>query len=144
LKEANDPARLTKVAFSNLDKVLYPELKITKARVIEHYIRIAPKMLDHLNQRPITLTRFPDGLDEQAFYEKVIHCLLLALTIIYLIAGLGITQYRTIEFLSLGLISKYLSFTVHGNLLGPFVVLLVLHVLIKPIKHVYKALKGST
>jgi hypothetical protein len=76
---------------------------------------------------------------EQAFYEKVIHWLLFALTIVYLITGLGITQYRIVEFWSLGLISKYLSFTVHENLLGPFVVLLVLHVLIRPMKRVYKA-----
>lgn len=70
MKEVHDPVRLTKVAFSNLDKVLYPELKITKAQVIEHYIRLAPKMLNQLDKRPITLTRFPDGLDGEGFYEK--------------------------------------------------------------------------
>jgi bifunctional non-homologous end joining protein LigD len=70
LKEVHDPVRLTKVAFTNLDKVLYPELKITKAQVIEHYIRMAPKMLDQLEKRPITLTRFPSGLNGEGFYEK--------------------------------------------------------------------------
>lgn len=64
------PRRLTKVEFTNLDKVLYPELKITKAQVIEHYIRMAPKMLDLLEKRPITLTRFPNGVDRESFYEK--------------------------------------------------------------------------
>lgn len=64
------PRRLTKVQFTNLDKILYPELKVTKAQIIEHYIRMAPKMLDLLEKRPITLTRFPNGVDAEGFYEK--------------------------------------------------------------------------
>ena len=55
---------------SNLDKILYPELKITKGQIIEYYIKIAPKMLDLLAQRPLVLTRFPDGIDKEGFYEK--------------------------------------------------------------------------
>jgi bifunctional non-homologous end joining protein LigD len=62
--------RLTKVEFTNLEKVLYPELKVTKAQVIEHYIRVAPKILRVLFNRPLTLTRFPDGVDRGGFYEK--------------------------------------------------------------------------
>lgn len=62
--------RLTKVEFSNLDKILYPELRITKAQVIEYYIKIAPKMLDLLAGRPTVMTRFPDGIDKEGFYEK--------------------------------------------------------------------------
>ena len=61
---------LTKVEFTNLGKVLYPELKITKAKVIEHYIKMAPKMLGFLAKRPIVLTRYPDGIDKEGFYEK--------------------------------------------------------------------------
>ncbi len=61
---------LTKVRFTNLDKVLYPELGITKAQVIEHYIRMAPRMLDILAGRPLSLTRFPDGVAKEGFYEK--------------------------------------------------------------------------
>jgi len=61
---------LTKVELSNLDKTLYPELKITKGQIIEYYIKIAPKMLDLLAQRPLVLTRFPDGIDKEGFYEK--------------------------------------------------------------------------
>jgi len=61
---------LTKVELSNLDKILYPELKITKGQIIEYYIKIAPKMLDLLAQRPLVLTRFPDGIDKEGFYEK--------------------------------------------------------------------------
>ena len=61
---------LTKVRFTNLDKILYPELGITKAQVIEHYIRMAPRMLDILAGRPLSLTRFPDGVAKEGFYEK--------------------------------------------------------------------------
>ena len=62
--------RLTKVQFSNLDKILYPELRITKAQVIEYYIKVAPKMLSLLTGRPIVMTRFPNGIDKEGFYEK--------------------------------------------------------------------------
>ena len=62
--------RLTKVEFSNLDKVLFPRLKITKAQVIEYYIKVAPRMLGFLADRPLVLTRYPNGVDEEGFYEK--------------------------------------------------------------------------
>ena len=62
--------RLTKVEFSNLDKILYPELRVTKAQVIEYCIKVAPKMLNLLTGRPIVMTRFPNGIDEEGFYEK--------------------------------------------------------------------------
>jgi len=62
--------RLTKVEFSNLDKILYPELRITKSQVIEYYIKVAPKMLNLLTGRPIVMTRFPNGIDKEGFYEK--------------------------------------------------------------------------
>jgi bifunctional non-homologous end joining protein LigD len=55
---------------SNLDKVLYPEAGFTKAQVIDYYIRIAPVLLPHLKNRPITLKRYPDGVDGFFFYEK--------------------------------------------------------------------------
>jgi bifunctional non-homologous end joining protein LigD len=64
-----DP-KLTKVEFTNLDKILFPQLKITKAQVIEYYIKIAPKMLVFLADRPLVLTRFPNGVDNKGFYEK--------------------------------------------------------------------------
>lgn len=62
--------KLTKVEFTNLDKILYPEAKVTKAQVIQYYIRMAPEMLDILKNRPIVLTRFPNGVDKEGFYEK--------------------------------------------------------------------------
>ena len=62
--------KLTKVEFTNLNKTIYPKPNITKAQVIEYYIKIAPKMLGHLAKRPLVLTRFPDGIDNEGFYEK--------------------------------------------------------------------------
>jgi bifunctional non-homologous end joining protein LigD len=62
--------RLTKVKFTNLDKILYPEPKITKAQVVEYYIKLAPKILGLLKDRPAVLNRFPDGVDKEGFYEK--------------------------------------------------------------------------
>jgi bifunctional non-homologous end joining protein LigD len=62
--------KLTKVEFTNLDKTIFPKLGIAKAQVIEYYIKIAPKMLGFLENRPLVLTRFPDGIDKEGFYEK--------------------------------------------------------------------------
>ncbi len=62
--------KLTRVEFTNLEKILFAKLKITKASLIEYYIKIAPKMLDFLENRPLVLTRFPDGIDQRGFYEK--------------------------------------------------------------------------
>ena len=55
---------------SNLDKVLFPEVSFTKAQVIDYYVRIAPVLLPHLSGRPVTFTRWPDGVEGQAFFEK--------------------------------------------------------------------------
>jgi bifunctional non-homologous end joining protein LigD len=55
---------------SNLDKVLYPQAGFAKAEVIDYYTRIAPAMLPHLAGRPITLKRFPNGVDGPFFFEK--------------------------------------------------------------------------
>ena len=62
--------KLTKVKFSNLDKILYPKLKITKAQFIEYYIKMAPKMLPFLEDRPLVLTRYPEGVEKEGFYAK--------------------------------------------------------------------------
>jgi bifunctional non-homologous end joining protein LigD len=55
---------------SNLDKVLYPAAGFTKAQVINYYRAIAPVMLPHLAGRPLTLRRFPNGVEGESFYEK--------------------------------------------------------------------------
>jgi bifunctional non-homologous end joining protein LigD len=63
---------LTKVNLKNLDKIFYPEIKVTKGQVVEYYIRMAPKMLPIIADRPLVLTRYPDGVDKDkvSFYEK--------------------------------------------------------------------------
>src|SRR3954467_13462678 len=55
---------------SNLDKVLYPHVGLTKAGIVDYYPRIAPPMLPHLHERPLTLVRFPNGVDAPSFFEK--------------------------------------------------------------------------
>jgi bifunctional non-homologous end joining protein LigD len=55
---------------SNLDKILYPEVGFTKAQVIDYYTRAAPVLLPHLAGRPLTLKRYPNGVEEGHFYEK--------------------------------------------------------------------------
>src|SRR6476660_9786120 len=59
-----------KLQVSNLDKVLYPKADFTKAHVIDYYIRIAPVPLPHLRDRPLTMKRYPNGVEGQFFYEK--------------------------------------------------------------------------
>jgi bifunctional non-homologous end joining protein LigD len=55
---------------SNLDKVLYPAAGFTKAHVLDYYVRIAAVMLPHLSGRPLTMLRYPDGVDGDRFFEK--------------------------------------------------------------------------
>ena len=55
---------------SNLDKVMYPATGFTKSHVIDYYTRIAPVLLDHLRDRPLTRIRYPNGVDEKFFFEK--------------------------------------------------------------------------
>jgi bifunctional non-homologous end joining protein LigD len=57
---------------SNPDKVLYPQEGYTKSDVIEYYSAIAPTILPYLRDRPLTLKRYPDGVEKPFFYEK--HC----------------------------------------------------------------------
>jgi bifunctional non-homologous end joining protein LigD len=59
-----------KLAVSNLNKVLYPKAGFTKGQVIDYYIRIAPVLLPHLKDRPLTMKRYPNGVDGEFFYEK--------------------------------------------------------------------------
>jgi len=68
----DDLSELTKVKLSNLDKILYPKDKVTKGQVIEYYIKMAPKMLPIIADRPLVLTRYPDGIegDKFSFFEK--------------------------------------------------------------------------
>ena len=58
------------LTLSNLDKVLYPAAGFTKAQVIDYYLRISTVMLPHLATRPVTIKRYPEGVDGQFFYQK--------------------------------------------------------------------------
>ncbi len=58
------------LSLSNLTKVLYPAVGFTKGEVIDYYTRVSPVLLAHLRDRPLTLKRYPNGVDEQYFYEK--------------------------------------------------------------------------
>lgn len=62
-----DGRRLT---LTNLHKVLYPAAGFTKAQVISYYAAVAPVLLPHLRDRPVTFVRYPDGVEGQSFFEK--------------------------------------------------------------------------
>jgi bifunctional non-homologous end joining protein LigD len=55
---------------SNLDKVFYPQTGFTKGEVIDYYTRVAPVVLPHLEGRPLTMKRYPNGVEGKFFYEK--------------------------------------------------------------------------
>ncbi len=63
-------ARGRRLRLSNRDKVLYPDAGFTKGELIDYYTAIAPFLLPHLAGRPVTLKRYPDGVNEPYFYEK--------------------------------------------------------------------------
>ena len=59
-----------KVELSNLNKVLFPDDHILKAELIEYYLKIAPTILSHVKGRPLSLVRFPDGIEGEKFFQK--------------------------------------------------------------------------
>jgi bifunctional non-homologous end joining protein LigD len=59
-----------KLSLSNLEKVLYPAAGFTKGQVIDYYVRIAPVLVPHLTGRPLTMKRYPGGVDQEYFFEK--------------------------------------------------------------------------
>ncbi len=58
------------LTLSNLSKVLYPDTGFTKGEIIDYYTRVAPTLLPHLADRPLTVKRYPNGVDEKFFFEK--------------------------------------------------------------------------
>ncbi|MDP4510454.1 non-homologous end-joining DNA ligase [Nonomuraea turcica] len=58
------------LTLSNLDKVLYPDYGFTKSEIIDYYSRIAPVLLPHVEGRPLTVKRYPNGVTGQSFFEK--------------------------------------------------------------------------
>jgi bifunctional non-homologous end joining protein LigD len=67
-RELDIDGRTIKV--SNWDKVLWPQTGFTKGDLVEYYVRIAPVLVPHLEHRPLTLKRYPNGVEGQHFYEK--------------------------------------------------------------------------
>jgi bifunctional non-homologous end joining protein LigD len=59
-----------RLSLSNLDKVLYPRAGFTKGGVIDYYAAIGPVLVEHLRDRPLTLKRYPNGVEAPYFYEK--------------------------------------------------------------------------
>ncbi len=59
-----------RLKLTNLDKLLYPAVGFTKGQVIDYYARIAPALIPHLKDKPLTLKRYPGGVDQQFFFEK--------------------------------------------------------------------------
>jgi len=59
-----------RIPLRNLDKVFYPAAGFTKGDVVDYYVRIAPVLLPHLRGRPLTLKRYPEGVEGEFFYEK--------------------------------------------------------------------------
>lgn len=58
------------VKFSHVEKIFFPEPGYTKGEMIHYYLKVAPYLLPHLRDRPITMIRFPDGITGERFYEK--------------------------------------------------------------------------
>jgi len=73
---------------------------------------------------------------KESLAKQVVHWLLLAVLVLYLITGFGITQFRVVEQATFGLLSKNVAFYIHNGLLIPFIVLLGLHI--------YQGAKEST
>ena len=59
-----------RLKLTNLEKVFYPSTGFTKGQMIDYYARIAPVLVPHLTQKPLTLKRYPNGVNEEPFFEK--------------------------------------------------------------------------
>src|SRR5438105_4678427 len=59
-----------RVKLTRLNKVLYPAAHFTKAEVIDYYVRVSPFLLPHRRDHPVTLKRFPDGVLNEAYWDK--------------------------------------------------------------------------
>src|SRR2546429_756595 len=58
------------LTLTNLGKVLYPDSGFTKAEVLDYYQRVAPGRVPHIAGRPLTLKRYPEGVNGEAFFQK--------------------------------------------------------------------------
>jgi bifunctional non-homologous end joining protein LigD len=73
-REEPMPDRVAKgtreVKFSNLQKTFFPREGITKGDLLEYYRAVAPVLIPHLRERPFTMIRYPDGIEEEHFFQK--------------------------------------------------------------------------
>jgi bifunctional non-homologous end joining protein LigD len=69
-KAAETAVDRRELKLSNLDKVLYPKTGFTKGDLIAYYAAIAPVLLGHVAERPLTVTRWPDGVQAKSFFQK--------------------------------------------------------------------------
>ena len=65
-----DAGREREVKFTHLDKVFFPATGFTKGDLVKYYVAVAPHILPHLRDRPVTLIRYPDGVSGEKFFEK--------------------------------------------------------------------------
>jgi len=66
----DSPANQRLVTFTNLDKVFWPEEQYTKADLIDYYSAVAEWLLPYLVDRPVVMTRYPDGIEGKSFFQK--------------------------------------------------------------------------
>lgn len=63
---------MAKVEIENRSKIFFPGCGITKGDLVDYYRRVAPAMLPHIRNRPVTMERFPDGIGREGFFQKEI------------------------------------------------------------------------
>ena len=78
---------------------------------------------------------------KQRLIRKITHWLLLVVILIYLVSGFGITEFRVVEALTLGLLTKSLAFKMHDVLWLPLLILLVLHMFMPSFSRLFRKLR---
>ncbi len=58
------------ISFSHTGKIMFPDKGLTKEDILTYYDQVAGYILPHLESRPLMLQRFPDGIEEEGFYQK--------------------------------------------------------------------------
>ncbi len=79
------------------------------------------------------------NMNSQDLIKRIVHWLLTIIILAYLITGFGITEFRAVEALTFGLLTKNLAFKIHNYLLIPFVILLTLHILVNALARNHQA-----
>ena len=59
-----------RIELTNLEKVLWPGDHVIKAELVQYYLSIAPTILGHIKGRPLSLVRYPDGIEGERFFQK--------------------------------------------------------------------------